>query len=314
MTALHQKNLLFQSEKHPLVAAQPRNLEEHCLSLIHEKAYEEAALMAQDMVVLDVGCNTGYGTACLARKAVRAVGVDVSPVSVAAAAARFSGSNLEFQHTDGTGLPFEACAFDRVFSFQVIEHVVDCDNYLAELQRVLKTEGLAVFTTPNRQIRLDPDMEPWNPFHVREFSAGELHAVLAPHFAHVEIWGLFATPALYGVELRRVERARTIARNKLRSRVKRILQSSLPMGVSDRLASFVRGVKGRAVVAAGDGREDSSGKNVARYPFLTRDLFYKRDDLDAALDLMALCSAERGCLDALAPVRTYPRPSERANT
>lgn len=72
--------------------------------------------------------------------------------------------------------------------------------------------GQAVFTTPNRVLRLDPGMKPWNAFHVTEYSADGLARLIGPHFAEVEIEGLFATPELHGIEARRVGRAREKAR------------------------------------------------------------------------------------------------------
>src|SRR6185369_3931557 len=129
------KQVLFQSEHHPLVAERFDSVEQYCLSLLHLKAYETAAELARGEVVLDLGCNNGYGTEIISRGAERVTGVDVSPRSIDAARARCP--NIEFQLVDGVTLPFPGASFDAVFSFQVIEHIDDPTPYLKEIRRVL---------------------------------------------------------------------------------------------------------------------------------------------------------------------------------
>lgn len=46
-------------------------------------------------------------------------------------------------------LPFRNSCFDVVIMLDVIEHVVDVDSALAEVVRVLRTNGKLVITTPN---------------------------------------------------------------------------------------------------------------------------------------------------------------------
>jgi len=52
--------------------------------------------------------------------------------------------DLEYQR-----LPFEDNEFDIVVSLEVIEHLWNTGHYLAEIVRVLKPNGYAIFTTPN---------------------------------------------------------------------------------------------------------------------------------------------------------------------
>jgi SAM-dependent methyltransferase len=70
----------LQAEEHPLIEdTPPTTPAEHCLRLMHLRAYDEAVGHAAGRDVLDVGCNTGYGTMRFAPVARRVVGVDVSP-------------------------------------------------------------------------------------------------------------------------------------------------------------------------------------------------------------------------------------------
>ncbi len=45
--------------------------------------------------------------------------------------------------------PFENNFFDVVFSGETIEHIIDTDLFLSQINRVLKDEGLLIMTVPN---------------------------------------------------------------------------------------------------------------------------------------------------------------------
>src|SRR5262249_28881910 len=157
-----------------------------CLYLMHQRAYEEVRRLARGRSVLDLGCNNGWGTRVVAETARRIVGVDVSAGALEEARRSIDASNVQFCQVGGGRLPFVDAEFDVVASCQVIEHVSDYAPYLSEILRVLTPNGVAVFTTPNARIRLDVGMKPWFPFHVREFSGAELHALLQDWFPSVE--------------------------------------------------------------------------------------------------------------------------------
>ena len=133
----------LQAEEHPLIEdVPPSTPAEHCLRLMHLRAYDEAVKRAAGRDVLDVGCNTGYGTIRFAPVAGRVVGVDVSPLAIEAARERALDGRPEFIQTSGFELPFPAASFDLVTSFQVLEHVPDATAFLRELARVLRPGGM----------------------------------------------------------------------------------------------------------------------------------------------------------------------------
>jgi SAM-dependent methyltransferase len=286
-----QRTIRLQAEEHPLVSTDdPRSIEEHCLQLMHRKAYEVTLDIVRGKEVLDLGCNVGYGTHTLSRAATRAVGVDVSEHSVTQARKRYAGEPLQFEVYDGVTLPFESASFDVVTSFQVIEHVHDVGPYLAEIARVLRPDGVAVFTTPNAGIRLEPGLKPCNRFHVREYEPGQLEAELTPYFASVRVQGLFAVPALYAVEFDRCQRRLQIARwragrasrlrsaSDLRLALTGIAMRVLPEAVLGSLATLAERLMRH---------RSARGKQFQRYT--TRDLHYQAESLREALDLMAVC-------------------------
>ncbi len=146
---------------------------------------------ALDNLVLDVGCGGGQGAHYLARNgAACVVGVDISVEAVAYARDRWIRHNLAFCAMDGAGLAFLDHSFDLVTSIEVIEHLRNPDVYLAEIRRVLKHDGTLMLSTPNKHISSPTPGSTW-PYHVHEFYAGELYALLTKHFHEVQMWGVY---------------------------------------------------------------------------------------------------------------------------
>lgn len=290
---MSESNLLFQSEKHPLVPETYSSIEEYCLSLIHHRAYERAVEECHGKRVLDVGCNNGYGSRIIAEVAESVVGVDVSSNSIERAKAKFPRGNLRFLLIDGKTLPFESRDFDVVTCFQVIEHLDEPGLFLDGLRRVLRPMGLAVFSTPNSQIRLEPGMRPWNRFHVREYSAEELRSLLESHFASVDVFGLFGTSELSAIEIARVERSKQrAARRRDAGVVRRMRRKSLRFArkAIRRNLGQLREVLHCAGFPQHEGRRPLASRETER--FWTGDLFYRSENLSRALDLMAVCSLD----------------------
>jgi SAM-dependent methyltransferase len=106
------------------------------------------------MSVLDCGCRPGTITLGIAARVApgNVVGVDFasSQIEQATANAR-QGSipNVEFKTADCYSLPFDANAFERVFSHALIEHLSDPIQALRELHRVLKPGGTIGVCSPD---------------------------------------------------------------------------------------------------------------------------------------------------------------------
>ena len=299
----HYKDIIrLQAEEHPIVNTDSfESLEEFCLSLIHRKAYEEAAALSKDRIVLDLGCNNGYGTNVIGKQCRRVIGVDVSPNAINQAKDMVKADNISFQLIDGKSLPFDDSVFDIIVSFQVIEHIANLEKFMSEILRVLSKDGLVIFTTPNAAIRLDPGMKPWNKFHVQEFTALELKKLLSKWFDSVRVKGLFASSKLYKIERERCRKALIAAKCQRKNflppwwKVRTFIINQLKKIMPEFTISSLRKML-RILEASSSGNYNAlsdhklSYKNDFSREFTTDDLYYGQDNLDAALDLMALCS------------------------
>jgi SAM-dependent methyltransferase len=163
--------------------------------------YAFAATLCSNARVLDAACGEGYGAALVAGVAQEVVGVDVSETAIGHARARYGGQEgLDFQVADCTSLPFPDQHFDRVVSFETIEHLQDQAGMLAEFRRVLSPEGLLILSCPDKAEYTDRQGFD-NPFHVRELYRDELETLISGYFPahrllgqklmfHSAIWSL----------------------------------------------------------------------------------------------------------------------------
>jgi SAM-dependent methyltransferase len=152
---------------------------------IHLKRYEFARPRCTGREVLDAGCGVGYGTAFLAERARRVVGVDLSEDAIAYARRRYARPNVEFEVADLLALPVPDEAFDVVCCFETIEHLSDQAAFVGEMRRVLRPGGAFLVSTPRADSTTDA---PENPFHARELSADDFERLLHTRFDEVELY------------------------------------------------------------------------------------------------------------------------------
>lgn len=107
------------------------------------------------LVVLDLGCSTGFIADELAKAGGQVVGVDIDEPGLVAASKRF-GSAVAFLCTDGSGLPFPDESVDVVVFNQIYEHVVDPDAVMDEIRRILTPTGVAYLGLGNRLQVIEP--------------------------------------------------------------------------------------------------------------------------------------------------------------
>ena len=236
----------------------------------HQAAYEYARTLAEGKSVLDAGCGEGTNSQSLRDVARQVTGVDYSKDAIEYCRRTWQGGNLRFEHVDLTHPEGFDETFDLVTNFQVLEHIEDDRAFLEALRARLAPGGVLLLTTPNRLMSFSE-----NPYHVREYTAGELRELLESVFSEVQVRGMRGNE-----KVTRFDEAR-------KRSVERILRLDplgirhlLPQGLINfafaRLANMVRS---QAKGAAGDTR------------IVPSDFYVSDDDLDHALDLVAICKA-----------------------
>lgn len=112
---------------------------------ISKKVQEFADSLGSEAKVLDVGCGLRpYEQYFLKDKdgASRYTGIDV------AQSGRSTSGKLPDIEFDGTNIPFEDGRFDAVLCTEVLEHAEHPEKLIAEIYRVLKSEGRVMLTVP----------------------------------------------------------------------------------------------------------------------------------------------------------------------
>lgn len=167
----------------------------------HEVVYQRLAPRCAGREVLEAGCGEGYGADLIAGVARRVVAVDYDEYAVAHVRSRYP--RVEAMQANLADLPLPDASMDVVVNFQVIEHLWDQAQFVAECDRVLRPSGLLMVSTPNR-VTFSPGRDtPINPFHTRELNAVELtQLLLDAGFSRVSISGLFHGPRLREMDAR----------------------------------------------------------------------------------------------------------------
>jgi SAM-dependent methyltransferase len=155
----------------------------------HLVVYEWIAARCAGLDVVDMACGEGYGTGVLARRAASVTGVDANPDAHEHARIKYTRPGVRFVR-DLVETYSEPC--DAVVFLQTIEHVQNPEEVLAHFRDLLRPGGTAYVTTPNLLTLAPPGAEKSdNPWHVKEYRAGEFRALCESVFDSVELLGLF---------------------------------------------------------------------------------------------------------------------------
>ncbi|HEX7155407.1 MAG TPA: class I SAM-dependent methyltransferase [Thermoanaerobaculia bacterium] len=100
--------------------------------------------------VLEYGCGMGGCAFDLAAKGALVTGIDISASAIERATERAKGyppGSLTFQKADAEALPFADASFDVVCGSGILHHL-DLARAVAEVRRVVKPGGRAIFYEP----------------------------------------------------------------------------------------------------------------------------------------------------------------------
>lgn len=102
--------------------------------------------------ILDIGCGGGLLSEPMARLGAEVVGADAAPrnIPVAQVHAQASGLAIDYRFTTAEDLAAAGEQFDVVLNMEVVEHVSDPLAYLTACHDLLKSGGIMLCSTLNR--------------------------------------------------------------------------------------------------------------------------------------------------------------------
>lgn len=153
----------------------------------HLCAYRFAKYFVFNKRVLDIGSGEGYGSNYLAEFAKEVVGIDYDKTIIDYSKNKYKRDNLLFRPVDINDLGTLNDEFEAVCAFQVIEHIVNAKEFLNNVRKLLKDNGMFICSTPNRQDASPHSEVPFNKFHVKEYLSDDFSELLKMHFKKVEM-------------------------------------------------------------------------------------------------------------------------------
>jgi ubiquinone/menaquinone biosynthesis C-methylase UbiE len=133
--------------------------------------------------ILDVGCGDGYLLAQVSELCDHAVGIDSARLGVSLANEKLKTyQNCSVAQASCYEIPLPDKSFDCILLADVFEHLEQPARCIAEITRLLETNGRLLLTTPKWR----PDRM-WDSLHVKEYKPEELLNCLEQHFAKIEL-------------------------------------------------------------------------------------------------------------------------------
>ncbi|KNX38574.1 class I SAM-dependent methyltransferase [Luteipulveratus halotolerans] len=145
--------------------------------------------LAPGMRLLDVGCGQGRHSFEALRRGCDVTAFDANESDLADVKTMFGAMELEGEigpggradvlHGDAREMPFEDNTFDRVIAAEILEHIHEDEQVMAEIFRVTKPGGLVAVSVPRNwpeQIcwKLSGEYHEVEGGHIRIYKASEL--------------------------------------------------------------------------------------------------------------------------------------------
>lgn len=160
------------------------------MEIEHLHRYLQACEIAAGRVVLDIACGEGYGSAMLAKKAVKVIGVDISVETIKHAQKRYTNENLEYMTGSCAQIPLSDASVDMVVSFETIEHHEQHEQMMQEIKRVLRPAGVLLISSPDKShYSASAGTNYINPYHVKELHQQEFKQLLGNYFKNIAFFG-----------------------------------------------------------------------------------------------------------------------------
>ena len=158
--------------------------------------YAFCSQFAKGKKLLDIACGGGYGSYYLSDKGAQlVVGGDMWPEAVQYATHCYGGESTHFLRLDACHLPFPTAYFDVVASFETIRYMPDPAQFVVECLRVLKSGGLFVCSTPNREATSNESHTELVSWAGNEFNRVKIQELLDKYLMSVQVYDLNPVPS-----------------------------------------------------------------------------------------------------------------------
>ncbi|MDM0076643.1 glycosyltransferase [Variovorax sp. J2P1-59] len=157
----------------------------------HFHRYLFAMEACRDKDVLDIACGEGYGSAAIALVARHVTGIDIDETVIEHCRKNYPAPNVEFLVGNALSISLPDRSIDVVVSFETLEHMIEHDEFLREISRVLRDDGQLIISTPDKNVYSPPGTAP-NEFHLRELTRDEFERLLGAHFPYYHLGGQVA--------------------------------------------------------------------------------------------------------------------------
>ncbi len=119
-------------------------------------SYLDKMSWPQNAVALDAGCGSGEFTCILPNYFSKVIGIDCSQMMIDNAKQKSLGKNIEYHHADCTKIPAPSDSIDCLFALGLFDYVKDMDKVFEEFVRLIKANGMIVFTIPHTPSFFEP--------------------------------------------------------------------------------------------------------------------------------------------------------------
>ena len=140
---------------------------------------------AETRTFLDIASGEGYDSPC-SHDPHSVKGVDVNPEAVEHARKASRWPKLSCRQRDFHP-QWITQALMSLFTFETIEHFDDHELFMNEVRRVLRSDGILIISTPDRDLYTPPNA-PSNIYHVHELTKAEFKNLLTRYFANVHMY------------------------------------------------------------------------------------------------------------------------------
>lgn len=160
LAARHLREVVFHDRQYGAENSTPRHYDINPTAPVFERLLAQLGEDLSNKRVLEYGCGTGWVTRELARRGASVSAFDISPEAVAKTRETLHADGVlhrcDVQVMAGEKLEYAADTFDAAVGFAILHHL-DLRPAIAEMHRVLKPGGRALFAEPldsNPLIRL----------------------------------------------------------------------------------------------------------------------------------------------------------------